>query len=216
MKQSEKEAARSRRDIAICSKGTRIGQGGCAIWDIRVMIEWKFKAQSALFTALMMASALSVVTASAVRAEDTERQTPSGLPVPRYVSLKYNDANARSGPGDDHKLLWIYHVRGLPVQVVAETAEWRRVCDPDGSLSWVHKRLTDGRRMTMRTKPQPLAIRSSPKLDARIEAYMTPRSLASLDRCQKDWCRVKVEDVTGWVPASEVWGIDEKPQCQPR
>jgi len=100
--------------------------------------------------------------------------------------------------------------------VVAETAEWRRICDPDGSLSWVHKRLTDGRRMTMRTKPQPLALRSAPKSDARIEAYMTPRALAALDRCQKDWCRVKVEDVTGWVPASEVWGIDEKPQCQPR
>ena len=86
------------------------------------MIEWKFKAQSALFTALMMASALSGVAASAARAQDAERQTPSGLPVPRYVSLKYNDANARSGPGDDHRLLWIYHVRGLPVQVVAETA----------------------------------------------------------------------------------------------
>ncbi|MCX8499886.1 MAG: hypothetical protein ORN25_11010, partial [Caulobacteraceae bacterium] len=78
MKQSEKEAARSRRDIAICSKGTRIGQGGCAIWDIRVMIEWKFKAQSALFTALMMASALSVITTSAANAQDAERQTPSG------------------------------------------------------------------------------------------------------------------------------------------
>jgi SH3-like domain-containing protein len=180
------------------------------------MIEWKIKAKSVLFTAFMLASAASMIPVGVARAEDTERQTPSGLPVPRYVSLKYMDANARSGPGDDHRLLWIYHVRGLPVQVVAETAEWRRVCDPDGSLSWVHKRLTDGRRMTMRTKPEPLAIRSSPKMEARIEAYMTPRSLASLDRCQKDWCRVRVENVTGWVPSSEVWGTDEKPQCQPR
>jgi SH3-like domain-containing protein len=180
------------------------------------MIEWKIKAKSGLFTALMIASALTMIMGAGAQAQNVERQTPSGLPVPRYVSLKYNDANARSGPGDDHRLLWIFQVRGLPVQVVAETAEWRRVCDPDGGLSWVHKRLTDGRRMTMRIKPEPLAIRRSPKSDARIEAYMTPRSLASLDRCQKDWCRIKIEDVTGWVPSSQVWGTDEKPQCQPR
>src|SRR6185437_13740592 len=94
-----------------------------------------------------------------------ERQTPSGLPVPRYVSLKFDKVNARAGPGDDHRVLWDYRVRGLPVQVIAETAEWRRICDPDGQLAWVHKRTTDGRRTTinMTQAPQPLYRR--PKTD---------------------------------------------------
>ena len=68
-------------------------------------------------------------------AEKTERVSPSGLPVPRYVSLKFDTVNARSAPGDESRLLWVYHAKGLPVQVVAETPEWRRICDPERALT---------------------------------------------------------------------------------
>ena len=60
--------------------------------------------------------------------KDKERPTPSGLPVPRWVVLKFEVVNARSAPGDDSRLLWVYRAKGLPVQVVAETNEWRRIC----------------------------------------------------------------------------------------
>jgi hypothetical protein len=69
-------------------------------------------------------------------AAEAARKTPSGQPVPRYVSLKFDKVNARAGPADDSRLLWIYHARGLPLQVVAETDEWRRVCDPSGAVAW--------------------------------------------------------------------------------
>ena len=103
--------------------------------------------------ALLKSTALGLLAAFGLCAatQGAERQTPSGMAVPRYVSLKFDKVNARSGPGDDHKLLFVYKVRGLPLQVIAETSEWRRVCDPEGTLAWVHKRVTDGRRTTMNT-----------------------------------------------------------------
>ena len=143
-----------------------------------------------------------------------QRATPSGLPVPRYVSLKFDPVNARSGPGDDHRLLWVFHARGLPVQVVAETDEWRRICDPDGGLSWVHKRTTDGRRGVMRVQPGPTAIRAQPRESAAVVAYLAPRATAELDRCDKDWCRLRAGRVSGWAPAAELWGVAEAPQCR--
>ncbi|WP_374575212.1 SH3 domain-containing protein [Phenylobacterium sp.] len=143
-----------------------------------------------------------------------DRPTPSGLPVPRYVSLKFGEVNARAGPGDDHRLLWVYRVRGLPVQVVAETSEWRRVCDPEHGLAWVHKRTTDGRRMVMRLQPQPLALRRAPKPEAEVEAYLRPRALAALIHCKKGWCRIRADGVAGWAPAAALWGTDDKPQCR--
>src|SRR3954471_10394800 len=94
-----------------------------------------------------------------------DRSTPSGMPVPRYVSLKFDKVNARAGPGDDHRLLWVYRARGLPLQVIAETLEWRRVCDPEGATAWVHKRVTDGRRMTMNTRASPVVLLRRPKPD---------------------------------------------------
>ena len=143
-----------------------------------------------------------------------ERQTPSGLPVPRYVSLKFDKVNARAGPGDDHKLLFVYRVRGLPVQVVAETSEWRRVCDPEGALVWVHKRTTDGRRMVMNTKASPVTLLRRPRPDAKPTAFLNSRSLAALDRCEKGWCRVKADGVSGWAREGDLWGTAEAAQCR--
>jgi SH3-like domain-containing protein len=160
---------------------------------------------------------LALALAAAGRAaadEAKDHPTPSGLSVPRYVSLKFDSVNARAGPSDDHRLLWVFHARGLPVQVIAETEDWRRVCDPDGQVSWVHRRTTDGRRMVMRTLPGAAPILASPKPKAGVVAYLAPRALAALDRCQKDWCKIKVGAVTGWAAASDLWGTAEAPQCR--
>lgn len=132
------------------------------------------------------------------------RVTPSGLEVPRYVSLKYAEVNARNGPDEAHQLLWVYHAKGLPVQVVAETREWRRICDPEGGLAWVHKRTTDGRRSAMRVQPTNLALLSAPKDGAKVNAYLKARAVASLDKCENGWCRLRADGSSGWAREGEI------------
>lgn len=140
--------------------------------------------------------------------------TPSGLEVPRYVSLKYAEVNARNGPDEAHRLLWIYHVKGLPVQVVAETREWRRICDPEGGLAWVHKRTTDGRRSAMRVLSTNLPLLGAPKAGAKVNAYLKGRSIAQLDKCEKGWCRLRADGSSGWARESDIWGADPAVQCR--
>ena len=163
--------------------------------------------------ALALTAAASLA-APAAQAAPAERQTPSGMPVPRYVSLKFDKVNARAGPGDDHKLLWVYHARGLPLQVIAETLEWRRVCDPEGATAWVHKRVTDGRRTVMNTLKGPAPLYRRPKDDAKVAAYLNPKALASLDRCSKGWCKVKADHAAGWVHEGGLWGTSDAIQCR--
>jgi SH3-like domain-containing protein len=185
------------------SKGVRDGQGEAT--GLKA-----YGAKAPKIGALALAAALL---AGGV-ALAAERATPSGLPVPRYVTLKFGKVNARAGPGDDHRLLWVYRTKGLPVQVVAETAEWRRVCDPEGGLAWVHKRVTDGRRAVMNRQSRPAALFKKPKTGAETSAYLAPRSLASLVRCEKGWCRVKADRASGWVREGLLWGTAEAPQCR--
>jgi SH3-like domain-containing protein len=144
-----------------------------------------------------------------------ERQTPSGYPVPRYVTLKFAKVNARTGPGEDHRLGFIYRTRGLPVQVVAETSDWRRVCDPEGQVTWVHKRVTDGRRNVINMGSRPAALYRAPKPGAEPVAYLSVRALAALVRCDKGWCKVKADGVAGWVREGALWGTSDAPQCRP-
>jgi len=138
---------------------------------------------------------------------------PSGLPVPRYVSLKFDKVNARAGPGDDYPLKWVYKVKGLPLQVVAETDEWRRVCDSEGGLSWVHRRTTDARRTVIRTQAQDLVLRAKPDDSAAGAAVLVAHAMADLQDCKGDWCRVSAGHAKGWIHADAVWGTDPKAQC---
>jgi len=174
------------------------------------------KTRRRLLQSAALALTAVLTLAAGAMAAAPERQTPSGMPVPRYVSLKFDKVNARAGPGDDYRLLWVYRVRGLPLQVVAETAEWRRVCDPEGALAWVHKRTTDGRRMTMNTQTASVTLLQKPKDGAKPAAYLNPRALAALDRCRKGWCRVRADHASGWVRDTNLWGATDAPQCRPQ
>ena len=149
-------------------------------------------------------------------AAPSDRTTPSGLPVPRYVSLKFGEVNARAGPGDDYRLLWTYRARGLPLQVIAETSNWRRVCDPEGAVAWVHQRTVDTRRTVMRVRPDPAPIRRRPDARAGVVAELAGRTVASIDMCRDGWCRVAAGGVKGWTPAAGLWGVDQRQQCKPK
>jgi SH3-like domain-containing protein len=156
---------------------------------------------------------LAMTSAARSAPSSSECRTPSCMSVPRYVSRKFERVNARAGPGDDQKLLWIYRARGLPLQVIAETLEWRRVCDPEGSTAWVHKRVTDGRRMTMNTSAQPAALLKRPDPTTDVVAYLNAKALAAVDRCGAGWCRVRADHATGWVREGALWGTTDALQC---
>jgi SH3-like domain-containing protein len=139
--------------------------------------------------------------------------TPSGYCVPRYLSLKRGEVYGRKGPGKDYPTIFVYHARGLPVQVIDETTDWRRICDPDGGAVWVASAMVDGRRTVMAPAKGPVTLRREPSDTAAPAAYLAPRAIASLGRCQGDWCQVTAADVSGWVKASEVWGLAPQAQC---
>lgn len=130
--------------------------------------------------------------------------TPSGLPVPRFVSLKFTEVNGRAGPSEQHPVLWEYHRRGLPMLVVAETENWRRVRDPEGVLVWMHRRTLDGRRTAVATAETPLQVRPEPH--AGVDAIVEAGVIVTVKSCQGGWVRVTVDDFKGWAPAGAFWG----------
>src|SRR6187401_2096362 len=75
----------------------------------------------------------------------------SGLPVPRYVSLKSDRVNVRAGPTKDHAVAWVFTRPGLPVEVTAEFENWRRIRDSEGAEGWVYHSLLSGKRTAVVT-----------------------------------------------------------------
>ena len=140
--------------------------------------------------------------------------TPSGYCVPRYLSLKRGEVFGRKGPGKDYPVVFVYHALGLPVQVIDETADWRRICDPDGGTAWVSRAMVDGRRTVMARAVSPLALRRAPEDGSAATAWLRPRSVATLGESRGGWTQVAADGAAGWVKAAEVWGLDPQPQCR--
>lgn len=131
--------------------------------------------------------------------------TPSGFAVPRFVTLAYDEAAGRAGPSRDHPITWMYVRRGLPVEIIAETPDWRRVRDPGGELVWMHRRLLSGRRAV--AAREPATLRARPDGQASAIAEIEPGAFLWLERCRSGWCRLEADGWRGWARATAFWGV---------
>ena len=135
-----------------------------------------------------------------------ERPGRTGLPIPRFVSLRKELVNLRRGPGMRYPIDWVYQRRDLPVEVIDEFEIWRQVRDHDGTTGWVHQGLIKGERHLL-VVGQDRVLRRDPSDETRALAMLEPGVLARLIGCQEDWCRVEVQGLDGWLRRGEVFGI---------
>jgi SH3-like domain-containing protein len=159
---------------------------------------------------LALAVASLTVTAPDGRAADgTTAGTASGLPVPRYVSLKSDRVNLREGPSKDHRTTWVFQRAGLPVEITAEAETWRRIRDSDGAEGWVLHSLLSGRRTALVApwwKQGPLPLFNRPNMKGDVVAQLQPGVLATLKNCDGQWCRVIGQGFDGFMPQDKLWG----------
>ena len=130
----------------------------------------------------------------------------SGLPVPRYVTLKSNEANLRAGPGLEYPVLWQYRTPKLPVRVDAEFGIWRKIVDHDGTAGWMHGSVLSLRRMAL-IKVDMAKIHDNPDPSSTVLALAERNALMELQSCPKSWCKVKAANVSGWMKRQAIWGL---------
>jgi SH3-like domain-containing protein len=135
----------------------------------------------------------------------------SGLRLPRFVSLKSDKVNVRGGPNKDQNVTWVYTRTGLPVEIIAEFENWRRIRDWEGAEGWVYHSLLSGKRTGLiSTKPksdQPVPIHSSADAASAVTARLEAGVLGNVKRCDGQWCRVTGNGFDGWVQQDRLWGV---------
>jgi SH3-like domain-containing protein len=131
----------------------------------------------------------------------------SGLPLPRFVSLHATKVNVRTGPGVRYPVDWVFVRRGLPVQVVAEFENWRKVRDWQGTEGWVHQSMLSGRRTVVVTG-EIRELRRKALDGAAVVARAEPGVIGRLLEQSGDWCRVEISGFKGWLRRDEVFGLD--------
>jgi SH3-like domain-containing protein len=127
------------------------------------------------------------------------------LPLPRFVSLGSAEVNVRRGPGLAYRKDWVYRRRGLPVRIIDEYGQWRRIVDSDGAGGWVYHALLSGRRTVVVTADM-ATLRARPGPEAPPVARAEQGVVARLGECVAGWCEIDADEAEGWVSVSDVWG----------
>ncbi|MCO5078191.1 MULTISPECIES: SH3 domain-containing protein [unclassified Chelatococcus] len=157
-----------------------------------------------------MAKTENVQVAAAPAQPATPVGTVSGLPVPRYVSLKSDRVNLREGPSKDHRVTWVFQRAGLPVEVTAEFETWRRIRDSEGAEGWVLHSLLSGRRTALVApweKGQTFDMRDQTDAKSAVTARLQAGVIANVRSCDGTWCSVMVRDVGGYMKQDRLWGV---------
>lgn len=177
----------------------------------------------ATLAALFFAPALPV--AQAQEAEEVAALAPrpqgpqsvTGLPLPRFVSLRAERVNLRVGPGRDYPVSWLYLKSGLPVEVIQEFDNWRRVRDAEGAEGWVFHSLLSGERTSivapwLKGKSATIDMRRSADGGSALVAQMEPGVVTFVSGCSFGWCEVEAGGRRGFVSQTQLWGVypDEK------
>lgn len=134
-----------------------------------------------------------------------ENVGPSGLPLPRFVSITSDRVNLRTGPGTRYPVAWVFVRRNLPVLVTMEFEHWRKIRDRDGAEGWVHMSLLSGRRYGV-VEGKVQTLRREPKPDAPAVILAEPGVIGRLLACDREWCEMELDDLAGWLPKSQLFG----------
>lgn len=157
-----------------------------------------------LTVAILLIALLFVGVSSAI----AQAKSSSGLPLPRFVTLRSGEVNMRAGPGVRYPVEWVYKKRALPVEVIAEYDTWRKIRDWQGTQGWVHQGMLSGKRSVIITGDL-RNLRSEPNTSAQPTARLEEGVIAQLVECPPDttWCKIEADGYSGWLRKAEFWGV---------
>ncbi len=181
--------------------------------EMTIVELWRFALAAALlllaaYGASAATEGTQVLAEAAATAEQAAARGPvTHLPLPRFVSMRSDTANARRGPSLDQRVDWEFVHRGLPLEITAEYGQWRRVRDADGAGGWVHSALLSGVRTALVQGTTPVPLRSGPSDQTAVRAMAEPGAVGRLRACRDAWCEISADGVEGWLPRQAIWGV---------
>lgn len=130
----------------------------------------------------------------------------SGRDLPRFVSLRSDEVNVRTGPGLRYPIEWVFQRASLPVEVISEFEAWRKIRDHEGNEGWIHRALLTAQRHVI-IRGDIRMIRRKADIQSRPVARLEPGVIAALEECESGWCEISAAGYDGFIEAEALWGV---------
>lgn len=157
------------------------------------------------FCATVLAFGVAAPAQAEEEKADDGMYASSGLPVPRFISLKFEEVNLRTGPGTRYPIRWVYKRKHMPVEVVEEYGQWRKLRDIVGDEGWAHQSQLSGTRTAV--GKQALVLKRYPEDNAPPMIKVDAGVVMHLLECDIDWCEVQIQSYKAWIEKRHIWGV---------
>jgi SH3-like domain-containing protein len=110
-------------------------------------------------------------------------------------------------PSAQGKKLFILS-QGYPVEVIVTLAEWVKVRDNQGGLSWIEAKKLTAKRTVLVTAAN-AEVRQTPENSGVVVGHVEKDVVLDLlEPAKNGWIKIKHRDgITGFVPSNVVWGL---------
>ncbi len=155
-----------------------------------------------LFIALILAAFPSLAIA---QEKETFRSTE--YPLPRFASVGQEKSYVRTGPGSRYPIKWVFHKKYLPVEIILEFDNWRKIVDYEGEVGWMHISQLSGRRGALIKAQEMVGLHRAPAKGEKLVAFLEPNVVAAITSCNTQWCLVNASGYKGWLKKQYIWGV---------
>ncbi len=130
-------------------------------------------------------------------------------PVKLYESIKNKakTANLRSGPGNWYPIKWVLKTPGLPLLILKESNDHKKVLLHDGTTGWIHKILISKKTTSILNKDTYVINASGKKIAKAMKG-----AIVNLEFCKKSekpeesYCKINHKNISGFVLKKYLWG----------
>ncbi len=129
------------------------------------------------------------------------------LQVPRFVSIKANEVNARNAPNIKSPIEWVFVRKSEPVEIIAEYEQWRNIRDIKNEGGWVHLSVLSSKRYVIISAKDVVNLFSYKSETSKLVAKIAPLVRCQLKKCSGLWCKVTCKNHTGFIHRKFLWGV---------
>ena len=129
----------------------------------------------------------------------------SSLAQETFLSLKKNNVNVRYGPSFDSDIKYVYKKINLPIKQIDKKENFRRIIDLKNNSGWIH--ISQLKKINSVISTNDKILFKKPSSFAKPIAQIKKGRLLILQKCEKNWCKIKSNNFEGWIKNDNIWGL---------
>ena len=123
-----------------------------------------------------------------------------------FLTLRNDKVNLRQGPSFEYPIKLFYKKKFLPVLIQDKFENFRKIRDHENNTGWIHISQLSKKKAAITVDDNQFIFDKASIFSEPLVIVKKGR-LCKIQKCEKEWCKVKVGNYKGWIKKNSLWGL---------